>query len=76
MSDIVDRADKGRRITQVVEAHVAVEFAVHALARAATLIEQAVGLGHDATASAHAALVQARICSAKISNVRSRLPWP
>lgn len=76
MSDLTERADRARRLAQVIEAHVAVDLATVALQRAVAQLEQAVGINHDAARAAHDTLDGCRIALGKVNTLRLRTPWP
>lgn len=76
MTDPTERADRARRMSQVIEAHTALDIAVALLQRAVPQLEQALGVQHDAAKAAHELLDRGRAALAKTNIARQRLPWP
>lgn len=76
MTDLTERAERARRMAQIIEAHTAIDVAVALFQRSVPQLENALGVQHDVAKSAHEHYDRARALLAKVANVRLRTPWP
>ncbi len=76
MSDLAERAARATRMAQVIEAHVIVTTVCAPLTLAARTIELALGVNHDVARSVRALADQARVAAKKLTDIRSKTPWP
>lgn len=76
MSELAERAARATRMAQVIEAHVIVTTACAPLTLAARAIESALGVNHDAARSVRALADQAQVAFKKLTDIRSKTPWP
>lgn len=76
MSDLADRAARATRMAKVIEAHVIITTVCAPLALADRAIESALGVNHDTARTVRALADQAQVALKKLTDVRSKTPWP